>query len=602
MTALLTYFKIPLVVLVGIIAYLSLTFFHLNSIAIVIAIVVTALGSYDLFAETFESLREKKYALDYIAILAIVTSFITGQFLVAAVIALMLSSGRTLEDYGVSKAQQSLTKLAERIPDEVTLWKDGHADARVRLRDVAVGQEVLIRKGEVVVLDGVLVSEAASLDESTMTGEAAFVDKIAGDPVTSGTVNQGDALVMRATRVEADSTYRKIVEMVRSAQEEKSPLVRLADKYSMVFTLVTLVISAVAYVLSHGDLQRVLAVLVVATPCPLILATPIALLAGVNAASRQRIIVKKLAAIEVLARVRAVIFDKTGTITLGRPQLAAFHNTSSGRTDGELFAIAESIERNSLHPLAKTLVAAAKERGAEVLHATEVKEQIGHGISGMVAGRRYTLAKPAVAAGMVIALYEGDVNGRELGRFEFADEIKDDSRRVLHELRDRGLELFVFTGDKQAAADKVAAQLDAGVQVKAECTPADKQQGIRAIQERGGVVAMVGDGINDAPALALADVGMVFSNEEQTAASEAADVVFLGGNLSQVLDAIRISKHTIRIAMQSILWGIGMSVVAMLVAATGVIPPVGGAFIQEAIDVIVILNALRAVSIGRQQS
>lgn len=584
-------FWLPLLVLLAILAHLWLESVGQDTTAFLLILGGIALGSYPLALDTLHSLQNRQYALDYIAILAIVVALAGDEHLVAAVIALMLASGATLERYSVARARQSLTMLAERLPNEVVSWRDGRAGPTIKVGDVVVGQYVLIRKGEVIALDGILRSARAITDESSLTGEPYEIEKLQGDNLRSGTVNIGDSIVLEVTRPGADSTYHKIVRMVQEAQDEKAPLVRLADRYSTVFTLAALTIGGVAFAVTR-DLGTVLAVLVIATPCPLILATPIALLGGVNAAARKRIIVKRLASLEALSRVDTIVLDKTGTITIGRPELAAIEISEPALDERRVLAIAMAIERSSLHPIAKALVSAGKTQAVESLEADEVTETIGAGISGRVSGQRYVLSKVAAEQGMSIGLQSE--TGRTLAVFRFEEQIKPDSAQVVRELKGQGMELLIFTGDRQASAERVVRRLGEAITVRAECTPEDKQVGLAQLRRAGRVIAMVGDGINDAPALAQADVGMVFSNEEQTASSEAADVIFLDGDLVLVQDALQIARRTIRIALQSICWGIGLSTVGMLVAAFGYIPPLIGAVIQEAIDIAVILNALRS--------
>lgn len=589
------FFRVPLFVLSGIVGYVLLNTFlpDLTWARVVLALVVIAVGSYDLVAETIDSIRHKQFALDYIAILAIAVGVATQQYLVALVIVLMLSGGSTLEDYGMARAKASLTALTDRIPNDVVLWNGGKADKRKDIEAVAIGEEVMVRKGEVVPLDGVLVSDEALIDESSLTGEAYTVEKATGDHVHSGTVNMGNVLVIRVTKTDHDSTYRKIVELVKQAQAEKSPFIRLADRYSTVFTIITLAIAAIAYGIS-GDVERVLAVLVVATPCPLILATPIALFGGMNAAAKHRILIKKVASLEVLSRVNAVAFDKTGTITLGRPTVSSVVVLNPVKTVDEIYSIAEAIERNSLHPLAKAIVAAAHERHVPRLMVEDVEEHVGSGISAVIHGTRYALTKmKTVEDHNTIELLEND---QPIARFVFDERLKNDSKKILSILKELGLTLSIFTGDKEINARKLIDQLgDIGqaITIYADCTPADKKQGIERLRQSGKVVAMVGDGINDAPGLAMADVGMVFSHEEHTAASEAADIIFLGGDVSAVTSVIDLAKRTIRIALQSIWFGIGLSIIAMIVAMLGYLPPLYGAFLQEFIDIVVIFNALR---------
>ncbi|MFN8526900.1 MAG: heavy metal translocating P-type ATPase [Chloroflexota bacterium] len=582
-------FRVPAIILAGMIAAFLLDWYGFEVSADVAFTAVTLLGSYGLVVESVGLALKGQYALDYIAIVAIVVAFVVHELLVAAVIALMISSGRTLEAYGVARAQRSLTALVDRIPSDVVIWRNGTPDGRLPTADVTVGQQIFVRRGEVIPLDGVLVSPGGLTDESSLTGEPYEIEKVAGDPIRSGTVNIGDAIVVEVTRPERQSTYTKIVEMVRHAQDEKAPLVRLADRYSTMFTLLTFVICLGAYAYGRSW-DYVLAVLVIATPCPLILATPIALLGGVNSAAHRKIIVKGLAGIEAMARVNALIFDKTGTITLGRPRVTEFQVQPHAGDHLDLLAAAAAVERGSLHPLAKAIVVHAREHGVPSLPAEDVREEIGRGISGSVGGRDYWLRKQSGGEGMAIDLGEGE---RTLGTFSFEDEIKPDSYMSIELLRQMGLEMYLFTGDRRAAAERVASQLGGDVVVRAECSPADKREGIAALRARGRTTAMVGDGVNDAPALAAADVGLVFSHEEQTAASEAADVVFLAGDVGLVREALVIARRSVGIALQSIRWGIGLSVVGMLLAAVGLIPPIVGAFLQEAIDVAVILNALR---------
>jgi len=588
-TSLLKTFRIPAIVLLGILLYIILISFN-KEFALFIIFAVTILGSFSLFKKSFRSILKKQFALDYIAILAIIVSLFTHEYVVAGILALMISSGITLEEYGVTQAKKSLTKLIDRIPRKVTLWQSNNPGNKIQIDGIKKGNEIFIRKGEVIGLDGILMSEAGLTDESSLTGEPYTIDKIKGDFIRSGTINIGSPIVVKVTKLQADSTYNKIIDMVKKAQAEKSPFIRLADRYSTVFTIITLAITTFAYIYSGYDLTRALAVLVIATPCPLLIATPIALLGGVSSSSKKHIIVKRLSSLEKLAKAQVIIFDKTGTITLGKPKVIEFKKLSKTYTDKKILTIAQAIERNSLHPLAKAIVEFAKQKKVPAIHAGKIEEKVGVGISGIVEGKRYALSKLSSAEGMTIGVFK---DKDQIGMFHFEDEIKQEAKEIIKNLKKEGLDLLIFTGDKRQAAEKVARSLG-GIEVRAELTPGDKQKGIEKLKKEGKITAMVGDGINDAPALALADVGMVFSNEEQTAASEAADIVFLGGNFSVINEALKISRRTIKIALQSILWGIGISILGMAFASFGLIPPIGGAFLQEGIDVAVIINALRA--------
>lgn len=580
----------PFLILMGIGVYGILRWMNYDLIGIYLLIFLIFFGSYQLFIEIFQSLRRRQFALDYIALGAVLISLYTHQWLVGAVIALMLATGQNLESYAVLQAKKSLTALIDRIPDEVIRWINQAPGNKVKISSIEVGQEIFVRKGEVIPLDGTLMSENALTDESSLTGEPYFFEKFTGDQVRSGTVNIGEPIVIQVTKKEADSTYKKIIGLVQEAQGEKAPMIRLADRYSTFFSLITLALCLATYGFTR-DIQRVLAVLVIATPCPLILATPIALMGGVNASAKRRIIIKKLASLEVLSRINSIILDKTGTITMGRPKISQIELHSSAHTEDQALALSAAIERSSLHPLAKAIVEAAKAKKVHLRHAKNVKEIVGKGISGEVEGKTYELIKQKDGEGMAIDLIEA---GQKLATFHFEDEIKQDTIATLHAMKAFGMETYMYTGDKQKAADEIAKKLGVDIVVKAECTPEDKQKGIKELKAAGKITAMVGDGINDAPALALADIGMVFSNEEQTASSEAADIIFLGGDFNLVLESITISKRTVKIAIQSIYWGIGLSLIGMTFASFGYIVPVVGAVIQELIDVVAIVNSLRA--------
>ncbi len=582
-------FIVPLIVLVGLGVYIVL-FLTKNPIATPLALILIFLGSWELLKETFEDIKDKNFALDYIAILAVVVSIVTKEYLVGLVIGLMLSTGRTLEDYGANSAKRTLTDLASRIPHEI-LKETGKESKITKLSEIKNGDIIIVRKGEVIPLDGNLLSEAGTIDESSLTGEAYPVDKKIGDLIRSGTINLSSPLRVEVTSDEENSSYHKIINLVQQAQNEKAPLVRLADKYSLWFTVTTFIIAGFAF-FRVGTLESILAVLVVATPCPLILATPIALMGGMNKSAKKRAIVKKLESIEVLSRVNTLVFDKTGTLTLGKPEVTKFEIKDKTFDKEKVLGIASAIERNSLHPLAKAIVAFAGNKNNKY-HAKDIHEIIGQGIEAKVDNEKYSLTKISndKSVDMIIGLFK---NKTLIASFTLEDQIKSDTKTIIEQLKAKGLSIYIFTGDKKEVAAKLIEKLGINIDFKAEMKPEDKQKGIEELKSQKRIVAMVGDGINDAPALALSNVGMVFSNEEQTAASEAADIVFLNGNFSSVLDSFQDAKNTIKIAKQSILWGIGLSVGCMVLASFGVIPPIAGAVIQEGIDVAVIINALRS--------
>jgi heavy metal translocating P-type ATPase len=557
-----------------------------------LALFIIVVGAAPLVRDTIASVREHRYALDYLALLAIAAAVAALEFQVGAVIALMLESGRALEQYGVRRARSSLSMLSDRIPRTALVLHEGEAAMPVAVDEITLGSEVLVRHGEVLPLDGELLSDRALVDESSLTGEPYLLDKARGDEVHSGTVNQGPPLRLRVLREARDSTYRQILALVESAQEGSAPMARLADRYSLVFSAVAMALAAGAWWYS-GSLDRALAVLVVATPCPLILGVPIALMGGVNRAARDKIIVKRLAGLEVLAKLTFLMLDKTGTITVGRPELVRIETVPDGHlTDDELLSLTAAVERHSLHPIAKSLVEAAQARSLPLLEVADVQETTGQGITATVGSRTVEVHGAAAPYGQMRVAC--DVDGHFAGTFVLEDRLKPDARMIFQKILRLGVQLAIATGDRRAAAEHAVQDLGLPLEIDAECTPAFKLELIRKRQAASHVVGMVGDGINDAPALAQADVGLVFSHEARTASSEAADVVLLGGELSQVWQALWIARQTIRVATQGILLGIGLSVVAMIFAAAGYLPPLAGALLQEGIDVLVIANALRA--------
>ena len=589
-------FLVPAIVFLSLAAGLVLRFgYNLETGANVAFIFGIILGSVQVLQETAVLLYHKNFAIDYIAILAIIASMIAQQYIVGSVIVLMISGGNALERYAQQKAKSSLTALTNRIPHEVLVWFSETITRKVSIENVKIGEKIFVRKGEVIPLDGILISDYSQIDESSLTGEPYFIDKLKGDKVRSGTVNMGASIVVSVSKEDKDSTYRQIINMVRKAQEEKSPMIRMAHKYNWIFTAIALAIALGAY-LYWKNFTIVLAVLVIATPCPLLIATPVALIGGMGAAAKKKIIVKNLGSIETLSVVNTLVFDKTGTITLGKPVLKHINIIDKKYDQHEVLSIAEAIERNSLHPIAHSLINEARHEKVLRQVASHVEEKAGSSISGIVKNKRYTLERGRESYAEDIHLMEGN---KLIAEFIFEDVIKPDAKEIIKKLESQGMKIHVFTGDKEIAAKKLRDAIDMNVDVQSEMSPADKQKGIKSLKRKGNSIAMIGDGINDAPALALADVGMVFSHEENTASSEAADIVFLGGTFSEVYDSINISHKTMTIAKESLFVGLGLSIIGMGFAATGFIVPIIGAVLQEAIDVSVILNSLRTIGIKR---
>ncbi len=558
------------------------------------------------------SLRSGDVGVDAIALVAMAGALALGEYLAGAVIALMLSGGNALEAAAGRRARRELTQLLERAP-RIAHRRRGDRIAEVPVGELQVGDRVLVRAGEVVPVDGAVQSARALIDESTLTGEPLPVSKPKGTTVSSGTLNAGEAFDLRAIRSAADSAYSGIVALVREAERHRAPFIRLADRYAAILLPVTLVVAGSAWALS-GNPVRALAVLVVATPCPLILAAPIALISGVSRAARRGVIVKGGTAIEKLGRARTVLFDKTGTLTRGRPEIERVERVDGGEPEA-LLALAASVDQLSAHVLAEALVHGAESRGIELRFPEDVSEDPGQGIEGRVNGHRVAVGsvewltrrgyRGAAATGQLFddASQPGwarvlvGVDGSLAGAVLMADRVRDDVGELTRALREVGVEeIALVTGDSSAVADAVAEQIGAD-RVYAECSPEGKIEVVRQARERrdGGTVVMVGDGVNDAPALALADVGIAMGAAGATVSSETADAVITVDRVDRVSEAIRIGRRSMHIARQSVLAGLGLSFVAMGFAAYGYISPVAGAVLQEGIDVAVIINALRAL-------
>ena len=558
------------------------------------------------------SLARGDVGVDAIALVAMVGALALGEYLAGAVIALMLSGGNALEAAAGRRARRELTALLQRAPRIAHRRRAGKVE-EVPVEKVELGDRILVRAGEVVPIDGAVQSEGAVIDESTLTGESLPVSRSRGTTVMSGTINAGDAFDLRATRTAAESAYAGIVRLVQEAEHQRAPFVRMADRYAAILLPVTLAVAGAAWALS-GDPVRALAVLVVATPCPLILAAPVALISGVSRAARRGVIAKGGGTIERLGRARTVLFDKTGTLTHGRPEIEQVRR-ADGLASEELLKLAASVDQLSVHVLAEALVHGAEARGIELVFPEDVIEEPGQGIEGRVDGRRVAVGSSdwlrrrgysgattdtavfAAAAEPGWARVLIGVDGRLAGAVLMADRLRDDARELTDALRIAGIEqVALVTGDQQAIGDAVGRSVGAD-RVYAECSPEDKIEVVREARDHsgGGAVVMVGDGVNDAPALALADVGIAMGGAGATVSSETADAVIAVDRVDRVVDAIHIGRRSLQIARQSVLAGLGLSFAAMGFAAFGYIPPVAGALLQEGIDVAVILNALRAL-------
>lgn len=578
------------------------------------ALVPWIFGGYALAIAAWQAvgmvrqLLRREFGLDVLAITAIIATVLVGEFIAALVVVLMLTGGEALEDYANRRAKRELDALLARAPQRARVQRDG-GFADVSVDEVVVGDVVLIRPSEVVPVDGVLLSPTTTVDESSLTGESIPVEKVAGDTLLSGSVNGVQAVELRASATASASQYQQIVALVAAASESRAPVVRLADRYAVPFTAFSLALAAVAWLVS-GEPNRFAEVLVLATPCPLLIAAPVAFVGGMSRAARNGLIVKGGAVLEQLARARTVAFDKTGTLTRGTPEITEIRPSGGISSDELLTAVAEAEEYSS-HVLAASFLRAADARGLVRRGAESAREVATNGVEAVVAGRRIVVGKFAFVAEHApdavrtpiapgeLAVYAA-IDGRYAGAILASDIVRPEAPDMLARLDALGIRhTLMLTGDARETAEHVAAALGIG-EVQAECLPADKVAAIQHLDERP--VVMVGDGVNDAPVLAAAEVGVAMGAKGATAASESADVVVLVDDIGRVADAITIGRRTVRVALQSIWIGIGVSVALMLVASFGLIPATVGALLQELVDLVTILAALRAVGSRRDDA
>jgi heavy metal translocating P-type ATPase len=568
------------------------------------ALVVTGLP---VVWKTVRGMLRGEFAADIVATLAIVGAALLGEPLAGLVVVIMQTGGEALDAWAVARASNAVATLEADAPRTAQrVLADGRVE-EIEASAIRPGETLLVRPGVLVPCDVIVLDGVSHVDTSRLTGEPLPVRAGAGTPLPSGAVNGTGALTVRAVRVAAESQYARIVELVRSAQASKSPLQRLADRWAVWFTPFTLLVCAAAWFTS-GDATRVLAVLVVATPCPLILAAPVAFIGGVSRAARRGIIVRHGGALEALASVTVAVFDKTGTVTVGRPSVSGFA-VHDGADPREVLALAAAVEQGSGHLLARVVVAYAESEGLTLPTARELREEPGRGVQGEVQGVQVAVGSaryvrevlPALGAGLDafdaerdgLRAYVGTSTGA-LGRLEFADALRPDLAGLFTALRELGVTRTVLlSGDQEANVARTAAALGIS-EYAGDLSPEDKVTRVAALQAAGARVLMVGDGTNDAPALSTAQVGVALAGHGGGVSAEAADIVLLVDEPQRVADAVAIGRYTMRIARQSMGVGIGLSVVGMGFAFAGLLPPTAGAVVQEVIDVAVIVNALRA--------
>jgi heavy metal translocating P-type ATPase len=559
-----------------------------------------------LLTEIVVSLRRGDVGLDIVAALSMLAALIFAEYLAAAVVALMYSGGQYLESFAEGRASREMTALLSRVPRSAVRYRKGQLE-EVDLDAIEPADRLLVRKGDVVPVDGEVIEGVAVLDQSALTGESMPVRPKAGDPIMSGSTNVGEAFHLVATRRAAQSTYAGIVRLVAAAQRSRAPMSRLADRYAMVFLVATIALAGGAWFWS-GDPIRAVAVLVVATPCPLILAVPVAIVSGLSRAAKRGILIKGGQALETLARVRSLVIDKTGTLTHGRARIAEIETAGEWPAD-ELLRLAASLDQASKHILAQTIVAEARNRRLVLLAPSDVVETAGEGIEGRVDGRHVIIggigfvSRKLEVAGVSglhgsglpgSAVVAVGIDGELAGVLILADELRAGTEALLRSLKALGIERIVLaTGDRREVAEMVARGLSIDA-VRSELS-ADQKTLVVLSERKNGPVMMIGDGVNDAPALAAADLGVAMGAKGAAASAEAADVVLLVDQLDRVLTAVRIARRSRFIALESVYAGLGLSIMGMVAAALGFITPVEGAVFQELIDVAVILNALRAL-------
>lgn len=591
--------KFLMTLLVGVIALAAEFIFHQPNIAFWLILIIGGLTTISMFIAMIKTLKSGKYGVDILAITAIVATLFVGEYWASLVVLIMLTGGDSLEDYATKEAGRELSALLKNTP--VTAHRISHEKMEDILAEkVQVGDLIIVKPGEVVPVDGHLEKGLGEVDESSLTGESRPVEKKIGDLIMSGSVNGDVALYLRVIKKASDSQYQTLVKLVKESKAKPAHFVRLADQYAVPFTIAAYLIGGVAWFVSK-DPVRFAQVLVVASPCPLILAAPVALVAGMSRSSRHGIIVKTGTTLEKLAKGKTVAFDKTGTLTKGQLAMDKINLVNETFSKEKVLQYVASAEQNSTHILARSLVIAGQKQELTLLPVTHLKEITGQGIIGTIEGQTVKVGKKdfilkepdKVKMENQTAVFVA-INDTYVGYITFHDVIRKEARETITGLKELGVKnILMLTGDQEAIAKTIASEVGI-TQVHANCLPEEKISTLKNQPEDARPVIMVGDGVNDAPALAISDVGIAMGAHGDTAASESASAVILKDSLTPVKEAIKISQDTMRIARESVLIGLAICVVLMLIAATGAIPTLIGAALQEVVDTVSILSALRA--------
>ena len=552
-----------------------------------------------------KNLQNKTFGSDILAVFALIGALLTKELFAAAVVAFMLASGKILESWAEGQAERQLKSLIERVPRTTHLVGESGEIKEIPIGDVCIGDIVLVRSGEIVPTNGSLLVSAI-LDESALTGEPLPVNREINDVIDSGVLNASSPFKYRATSTSEQSTYAGIIRLVKSAHEKNSPSIRIANKWAIRFVPVALLMAFSAWLIT-GEIERAIAVLVTATPCPLILAVPIAIVSGLSRSAKQGVIIKGGSILELLGNAEVVLLDKTGTLTQGGPIVNQIQ-TSPGHTEDEILQLAASVDQYSTHVVAKSLVRTAKDKDLKLLRIENLNEVPGHAIQGWLEGEKIEIGQLITQAPswltmklpLIVAVYKSD---QLIGAIGLQDAIRTDSKKLISDLKEVGIKyIALVTGDRDDTAKKVADEV--GIEnIYSQVSAAGKLEITTGLKQTStGSVIVVGDGINDAPALAAADVGVAMGARGATAASEAADVVIVEDSISRLTLAIKIAKKSRRKALEAAGIGMVLSLIMMSLGFMGMITPGQGAIAQEIIDVIAILWALTTLISVRDKS
>lgn len=569
-------------------------------LALVAQIIITITGTLialSMLKEMIKTLRSGSYGVDLLAITAVAATLAVGQYWAAMIVLIMLVGGDSLEDYASKKAHTELKALLDNSPQTAhKVVADKLVD--IKVDEANIGDQLVVKPGETVPVDGHIIKGSSMFDESSLTGESRPITKNVSDTVYSGSINGDSAITMTVDKLAKDSQYQRLIQLVKQADSTPAHFVRMADRYAVPFTGIAFVIAGIAWFVSK-DPVRFAEVLVVASPCPLILAAPVALVSGMSRSSRNGIVVKTGSVLEKMATAKTAAFDKTGTITSGRLFVDQIKPVA-GTTKEELLSYAASAEQSSGHILARSLLNYAVKHDVKLLEVQQLSEVTGNGVTAQISGQTVKVGKASFVAPTAkitettqTCVYIS-LNDQYIGAITFIDKLRPEAAQTMQTLRDHGVQhLMMLTGDQQAIAQTIAKEV--GIDdVRAKLLPEEKIQALKTVPENEHPVIMVGDGVNDAPSLTVADVGIAMGAHGATAASESADVVILKDDLLKVAKAVEIAQDTLRIARQAVLIGIFICVFLMLVASTGWIPAIVGAMFQEVIDTVSILWGLRA--------